>query len=257
MRHSISWGGRASLRNQRSGPAAALTAGLLAGALVLTLGACGGGGDNGPVTPLSSTGTASATSSSGTATATADTPGQQKVLAANAVMGTALLRLATASRGIQTDNGAVPVARQAVTVAVNSARANLKSVRAAAYGTGKSCSSVFSHTSATRSAAGRASAAARHVTTTLNRLRGDVGRLDAAVALVRKDLTALQAAIKAEPNPPPTVTTAEVNAAISGAVTLHKATIAFVGDAQSKVAANVSAAAKAASTASSVAAKAC
>jgi hypothetical protein len=254
MTHSNDGGSRSSLRNPLSG----LAAGLLAGALVLALGACGGGGDNGPVTPLSSTGTTSATPSpSDSATATADTPGQRKVLAANVALGTALLRLATASRGIQTDNGAVPVARQAVTVAVNSARANLKSVRAAAYGSGKSCSSVFSHTSASHSASGRASSAARHVTTTLNRLRGDVGRLDAAVALVRKDLTALQAAIKAEPNPPPTVTTAEVNAAISGAVTLHKATIAYVADAQSKVAGNVSAAAKAAGTASSVAAKAC
>jgi hypothetical protein len=91
----------------------------------------------------------------------------------------------------------------------------------------------------------------------LNRLRADVGRLDAAVAVVRTDLTRLQAAVKAEPNPPPTVTTAEVSAAVAGAVTMHKDTIAFIGDATSKTAAAVSAASKAAGTASSVAAKAC
>ncbi len=75
--------------------------------------------------------------------------------------------------------------------------------------------------------------------------------------VVRVDLTKLQAAVKAEPNPPATVTTAEVAAAVAGAVTLHKATVAFIGDAGAKANSNVSAAAKAAATATSVAGKAC
>jgi hypothetical protein len=238
----------------RTRAVAALTVGA---ALSLVLAGCGGGGDGGPVTPLTSSSPTTSTASPTTTTPAGTTPGQQKVLAANAVLGSALLRLATTTHTIQTDNGAVPTARARVTTAANSARNNLKSVRAAAYGSGKSCSSVLSHASAARSAAGQASSANGGVRTALNRLRADVTRLDAAVAVVRIDLTKLQAAVKATPDPPTTVTTAEVAAAVAGAVSLHKATVAFIGDAGAKSNSNVSAAAKAAATASSVAGKAC
>ncbi len=133
-------------------------------ALSLALCGCGGGDGGGPVTPLASSSPTSTASPTTSTAPVGTTPGQQKVLAANAVLGSALLRLATTTHTIQTDNGAVPTARARVTTAADSARNNLKSVRAAAYGSGKSCSSVLSHASATRSAAGQASSANGGVT---------------------------------------------------------------------------------------------
>src|SRR3954468_1117580 len=85
-------------------------------AVSLAVTGCGGGGDGGPVTPLASSSPTTSTASPTTTTA-GTTPGQQKVLAANAVLGTALLRLATTTHTIQVDNGAVPTARARVTTA--------------------------------------------------------------------------------------------------------------------------------------------
>jgi hypothetical protein len=182
------------------------------------------------------------------------------VARANETVTAALFVLVERSRAL-TDDKALSAARKAAAQAAASARSHLSLERKAAYGDGtRSCSLVLAHTSAVRAAAGRAGSARWSALGASTRLRAEVAQLEQATAAVTKDLALLRSAITAAGSagsPGSTVSPADVAAALAAAAALRAATLADITSTDQKTSDAVASAVRLASSAASIAGKAC
>lgn len=205
-------------------------------------------------TPPTTT-TSASTSPTTTATATAPTVAPA-VAAANRALTASLFTLVERSRTLQSDKSLRPT-RQAAADGLAAARASVKLERQAAYASVRSCSSVLSHAAAARAAAARSANARTASLTAATSLRTKVKSLDAAVAAVSGDLTALRSALASSAQQGGSVSVAEVQAALAAAASQRKATLADIATTVQQTAKAATSASASAATASSIAAKTC
>lgn len=233
-------------------------------AVMLLLAACSQSGP-GPValaTPLA-TPLSQPRSPSATATATRTprttvtvTPGQQRVLDANASVSTALFGISAASARVKASS-ALSVPRKAVADSLGTARARLSAERTAAFGSVRNCTAVLSFAAQVRSAAAGVSAGRGRVGQVTASMRAQVNGLTQAVAVVAARLKSLQGTLAAEAHPPAVVSVSEVQTAMASARTFAATTLAAAASADASASAAVSKASSLSGQAGTLAAKTC
>lgn len=240
---------------------AALTALALLAAACLGLAGCSSGNAGGASAPRTSstappTSTTTATSPSSVA-AVSLTPGQQKVMAANARITASLFALTTAGSKVRVASD-MSVPRRALADALTAQRTSLAHERAAAYGSaGRNCTLVRSNAAATWSAAARVRSAVASLRVVTARMRVSVTDLRTAMARVNADLAALRSAVAAEPHPPSVLTTTEVQQALTSAASLASTTLTTASATDAKSGASLASAAQMSGSASTISTKAC
>jgi hypothetical protein len=231
---------------------------VLLAVVMLLLAACSQSGSQ-PValaTPLNQQGTPTPTATRASGTSPTVTPGQQRVLDANASVTTALFGITTATANIKAAS-ALATPRKAISDALGSVRARLSAERTAAFGSVRNCPGVLSNAAQVRSAAaGVATGRARLAPVTAN-MRTQVNGLTQAVAVVAARLTALQGSLRAEPHPPAVVSASDVQTAMTSARTLASDTLTAAATADASASADVSKAFSLSGQAGAMATKTC
>lgn len=189
--------------------------------------------------------------------ATTPDAGQQRVLAANKALTTALYRLVNTTKKIHVDN-TLAAGRHDVSVAAAGALTALKAERNAAYGTTtRSCGNVWAYYDRIRSSSASAAAANSRLSSRAALLRSDVSTQDAQVAEVKAALEHLKASLEGVTRPPVTIQAQEVTAALQAAADLRASTLKAASEAQSVSAKVVAGAAQRIGKGYQIAAKAC
>lgn len=184
------------------------------------------------------------------------TPGQQRVLDANASLSTALFGMSNATAKVKTTS-ALGAPRKAVSDSLGATRTKLSAERTAAFGSVRNCTLVLSYAAQVRTAAaGVATARARLMQVTAA-MRTQVNGLTRAVATVAAELSILQTALAAEPHPPTVVSVSQVQSAMASARTFADSTLTAAASADAKATAAVSSADNTSVQATDLATKTC
>lgn len=229
-------------------------------AAMLLLSACSQSGPQPEAlaTPMSlpSSPPATATATRAPRTSATISPGQQRVLDANASVSTALFGISAAIARVKASSE-LSVPRKAVADSLDTARARLSAERTAAFGSVRYCTSVLSLSGQVRSAAAGVSAGRGRVVQVTANMRARVNGLTQAVTTVAARLGVLQVVLAAESHPPTVVPLSDVQSAMASARTFASDTLIAAAAADASASDSVTKANSLSAQAGSIAAKTC
>lgn len=192
----------------------------------------------GSATPVASSSSATSAAPTGTTSsspATAD-PRAAKVTAANTALTTALYTLVEAMKKVQTDNTLSDLRGQLGTAATGARDALARERKAAYPSETRSCTSVRTYASRVAGSVETGTRVRGLIAARIGLLESDLAALQKAQDAVATRRDALAAALKGVSNPPATVSTTDVKAALEQATTRRSdvaETISTVGGASS------------------------
>ncbi|CCH78155.1 exported hypothetical protein [Nostocoides japonicum T1-X7] len=192
-----------------------------AAVVALPIAGCSSPTDGATAPSSTATSTTSPSPSASEAAATAD-PRVAAAAAANVKLTDALYKLTEALKKAETDNK-LAEPRKRMADATSNARSLVKKQRFAAYKTSpRNCATVRSLGSQARSATVGIASARSDIEHQVATLRLDLASVDVAAKRVSTDRAQLTAALKGLGTPPPTVSSADVSAALADAAQRRK-----------------------------------